>query len=199
MKTRSSTSAINKAAMPTQVPLRRVCSSGRPAGSAEAGRSSTTNDSEGSGGRGLSVGLFADTLAVLPRAIALYSANLGSLEPLPPGETAGGGLATGRPGASPESQSGFTHDAGPRSQAGQTLRRRFAQKPDEDEGSGVFALTISWSSASRLFRSRYPSRRPHRPHQRLLRSCRTHRPCRPSTAPGYRLFLSREGRFAGGH
>jgi hypothetical protein len=36
------------------------------------------------------------------------------------------------------------------------LRRRFAQKPDEDEGLGIFALTISWSSASRLLRSRYP-------------------------------------------
>ena len=45
---------------------------------------------------------------------------------------------------------------GPRYQAGQTLRRRFAQKPGEDEGSCVFALTISWSSASRLRRSRYP-------------------------------------------
>ena len=45
---------------------------------------------------------------------------------------------------------------GPRYQAGQTLRRRFAQKPGEDEGSFVFALTISWSSASRLRRSRYP-------------------------------------------
>jgi hypothetical protein len=44
----------------------------------------------------------------------------------------------------------------PRYQAGQTLRRRFAQKPGEDEGSCVFALTISWSSASRLRRSPYP-------------------------------------------
>ncbi len=38
-----------------------------------------------------------------------------------------------------------------------------------------------------------------RPHRPLLRSYRTHRPCRPSTAPGYRLFLTREGLVAGGH
>ena len=42
----------------------------------------------------------------------------------------------------------------PRYQVGQFLRRRFDQKPDEGEAS-VFALTISWSSTSRLLRSRY--------------------------------------------
>ena len=69
--------------------------------------------------------------------------------------------------------------------AGQPLRRRFAQKPREGEGSGVFDLTISWSSASRLRRSRYPFSGPHRPHQRLLRSCH------PSTVPLFhRTWLS---------
>lgn len=66
MKTSSSTSAINKAAMTVQVALSRVCPSGRATGSAEAGRSSLANDSEGSGGRGLSGGLLADTLRYYP-------------------------------------------------------------------------------------------------------------------------------------
>ena len=43
------------------------------------------------------------------------------------------------------------------------------------------------------------SPRPHRPHPRLLRPCLPHRPSRPPTAPGYRPFPTRDGRFAGGH
>lgn len=61
MKTSSSTSAINEAAITVQVALSRVRPDGRPAGSAEAGRSSLGNDFEDAGGTGLSGGLLADT------------------------------------------------------------------------------------------------------------------------------------------
>ena len=86
--------------------------------------------------------------------------------------------------------------SGPSYQDGHPLRRRFAQKPGVGDGS-VFALTISWSSVSRLRRSWYSFSDSLT--ARWFRSCQTHRPCGRSSAPGYRLFLTRDGRFAAGH
>ena len=59
---------------------------------------------------------------------------------------------------------------------GQLLRRRFDQKPDEDEGSGVFDLTIAWSSARGFSDRDIRSPRPHRPPSTVASPCLPHRP-----------------------